>query len=126
MSAYGLFLLALFAVLIALLIGLFLPTRRRSRPIADSPAESGGSEPMFRAADHYWLGGLLYYNPDDRDPIVPKRYGFGWTVNFGHPYGKVFALFLIGLMLLPIVLAILDPGLSSSGCHPSGCSKPFP
>jgi len=125
MSAYGLFLLALFVVLIALLIALFLPIRRW-RATTDSPADHERTEPVYRDDDRYWFGGLLYYNTGDPDPIVPKRYGFGWTVNFGHPYGMVFALFLIGLMLLPIVLAILDPGLSSFGCHPSGCSQPFP
>jgi uncharacterized membrane protein len=66
---------------------------------------------------------LTYNNPDDPTVFVPKRYGIGWTVNFGQPLGK---LFLIGT-LLPLVLRILGvlfprTGLIHSyGRHPSGC-----
>jgi Predicted membrane protein len=44
---------------------------------------------VFRDDDRYWSGGILYNNPDDPDLFVPKRYGLGWTVNIGHPQGKL-------------------------------------
>jgi uncharacterized membrane protein len=35
---------------------------------------------------------------------VPKRFGLGWTVNIGHPLGK---LVLTGMLLLPVVVVLL-------------------
>ncbi len=75
----------------------------------------------YRDDDRYWLGGVLYNNPDDPDPFVHKRYGFGWTINFGHPVGKLFMLFMLLLVLLPVILALLGVHLTPMGCHPSGC-----
>src|SRR5712691_1842451 len=49
-------------------------------------------------------GDILYHNPDDPAVFVPKRYSGGWTVNFGHPLGK---LVMIATLLLALVLAIL-------------------
>jgi hypothetical protein len=34
--------------------------------------------------DSSWTWGLLYNNPDDPALFVPKRFGIGFTVNFGH------------------------------------------
>jgi uncharacterized membrane protein len=124
-SATDIVLLLIFGFLLAIVLFLFLPapgSRARGRVSADREV----SGPIFRDDDRYWYGGVIYSNPDDPDPVVPKRYGFGWTINFGHPKGKVFLLIMVGLVLLPIVLAILVPGLnSSSGCHPTtGCHFP--
>jgi uncharacterized membrane protein len=54
--------------------------------------------------DSAWIGGLIYYNPDDPALFVEKRSGLGWTVNFGHPQAR---LILIGLLLVPLVLSLL-------------------
>jgi uncharacterized membrane protein len=40
-------------------------------------AYDGTSDAMWRA------GGIIYYNPSDAAVIVPKRLGWGWTLNFG-------------------------------------------
>ncbi|BES64614.1 DUF5808 domain-containing protein [Gottschalkiaceae bacterium SANA] len=47
--------------------------------------------------DQYWKGGLFYYNPNDPTLWVPKRFSGGYTVNAGHPVGK---LIYIGLVIL--------------------------
>ncbi|HEX6541118.1 MAG TPA: DUF5808 domain-containing protein [Ktedonobacterales bacterium] len=120
MSAYVIFLLVLFALLLAVAVGLFLPIGR-SRTQPGSAADREFTGPISRDDDRYWIAGIIYYNPDDPDALVPKRYGYGRTINFGHPRGKVALLVLIGLILLPIVLAIFFPGLLSYGCQPTGC-----
>ncbi len=115
-----LFILLMCGLLIALVLVLFWhPQRSRTKTStsADLPPTFTG----FRDDDRYWYGGFFYNNPDDPALLVPKRFGLGWTVNFGHPQGK---LFLIGMLLLPLVLAILTVLLSGTapiGCHPSGC-----
>lgn len=119
-------LLVICGALIAIGLILVLPApRSRARERARTDRRSAPA--VFRDDDQYWYGGIFYSNPDDPDPFVPKRYGFGWTVNFGHPMGKLvlFAIVLLGL-ILPLVVALLGilfPGLlHSSGCHLSGCN----
>ncbi len=46
------------------------------------PAPAGGVQ---RDDDRYWKGGLVYVNRDDPALMVAKRFGVGWTVNFGNP-----------------------------------------
>lgn len=45
----------------------------------------------------------MYHHPDDPAVFVPKRYSLGYTVNWGHPLGK---LFMIGLVLLALLKAL--------------------
>lgn len=49
----------------------------------------------------FWKAGLFYINPNDSALMVPKRYGFGYTFNFGRP---VSWLLLAGILLLPLLL----------------------
>ncbi len=119
MSAHDLLLLLFPIVLIAAILILFLPTlRSRKQPGASADGQS--AEPMYSDDDRYWFG-FFYNNPDDPNLFVPKRYSLGWTVNFGHPAGKLIAAVMLGMLLLPIALAIFDPGFAASGCHPANC-----
>lgn len=57
-----------------------------------------------RPPDESW-NGVFYSNSDDPSLFVPKRYGIGYTLNFGNPWSwVVLALILIGAVL-PLVLA---------------------
>ncbi|WP_028276309.1 DUF5808 domain-containing protein [Arthrobacter sp. I3] len=38
-----------------------------------------------RDDDKYWRGGLVYINREDHALMVPRRFGLGWTLNFGNP-----------------------------------------
>ena len=50
---------------------------------------------------------IFYYNPSDSALMVPKRSGFGYTLNFGRPV----AWFLLAAMLaLPLLLPLLFRG----------------
>ncbi len=52
----------------------------------------------------FWKAGLIYYNPDDSALMVPKREGFGYTLNFGRPV----CWFIFGaILLLPLLLPFL-------------------
>lgn len=107
-------------LLLVIALALFVPIKH-SGSKANPPAEHHLTGPIFRNDDRYWRG-FLYYNPDDPDALVPKRYGIGWTINFGHPLGKLFALAILALILLPIVLTLLFPGFAQTyGCHTLGC-----
>lgn len=120
MSSLQLVSLLIAGLLLVVALALFLPARAGGRSSAER--QSYGS--VDRDDDRRWLGGIIYYNPDDPEPLVPKRFGWGWTVNFGHPFGKVFLVVMVALVLLPVVLAIFGVNLPAVGCHPSGCHLP--
>jgi uncharacterized membrane protein len=50
-----------------------------------------------------WRFRFFYYNPDDPAVFVEKRFGIGYTVNFGNPWGWT-------ALLLPIALFVLALG----------------
>src|SRR6266436_5677846 len=115
-----LFLLLMCGLLIAAVLILFWHPQR-SRTKTSTSADRQRTDAVFRNDDRYWYGGVFYNNPDDPAVFVPKRFGLGWTMNFGHPQAK---LVLIGMLLLPLVLLILNVlffGTAPIGCHPSGC-----
>jgi uncharacterized membrane protein len=66
---------------------------------------TGPTDPttVNRNDDRLWVGGLFYVNRRDPAFIVTKRYGVGWTLNFGNP--KAWAVFLV-IAVGAIALAI--------------------
>jgi uncharacterized membrane protein len=48
--------------------------------------------------DSKWKGGLIYFNRNDPSIFVEKRFGVGWTINFGN---------LIGYLIIFVPLAII-------------------
>jgi len=55
----------------------------------------------------FWKAGLVYYNPEDSALWVPKRFGFGYSLNFGRPVSwLVLGLFL----LLPFAISLFVHG----------------
>jgi len=116
MNVPGFVLLLIILLYLIVVILVFRPIQR-----SRTPADRQFTDEVYRDDDRYWYGGLFYNNPDDPAVFVPKRYGLGWTVNFGNPVGK---LVLIGTLLFPLVLLILTiliNGTAPIGCHPSGC-----
>lgn len=68
-----------------------------------------GAEAYDGTPDAMWrAGGIVYYNPADAAVIVPKRLGWGWTLNFGRPaawwYLGVLLLLVLGVGGLPFLL----------------------
>ena len=113
-------LLVICGVLIAVALVLILPAPRFRRK-ANMPGDRQSTSVVFRDDDRYWYGGIIYNNPGDPALFVEKRYGLGWTLNFGHPQAR---LVLIGLLVVILVLSILPvliAGTAPIGCHPSGC-----
>ncbi|SDT49577.1 Protein of unknown function [Pseudarthrobacter equi] len=55
--------------------------------------------------DRFWRGGLVYVNRDDPALMVPRRFGLGWTLNFGNPGA---AMFLVGVLaFVGLVISIV-------------------
>jgi uncharacterized membrane protein len=56
-----------------------------------------------RDDDRYWKLGIFYVNSKDPALFVEKRFGIGWTGNFGHPLSFV----IVGVIIVVIVAASL-------------------
>lgn len=117
-------LLVICGMLIAIVLVLFWHPQRSQTKTRTSIDRQRAD--VFRDDDRYWYGGLFYNNPDDPAVFVPKRFGLGWTMNFGHPQARMVLIGMLVLLLLPplvmAIIAVLFPGsIHPSGCHPSGC-----
>lgn len=79
------------------------PGRDQQTPAAadDRP----GARPVGdRTADRYWKAGLIYVNPDDPALFIEKRFGVGYTINFGRPASWV----ILGLIILiPVIVGLV-------------------
>jgi uncharacterized membrane protein len=71
-----------------------------SRLARSAGAEPGTVAPVGdRTADRYWKLGLFYLNRSDPALFVEKRFGIGYTVNFGHPGVWVFLAALVAIFV---------------------------
>ena len=60
---------------------------------------------MSRDDDNYWKWGSIYYNPQDPSLMVEKRFGIGWTMNFGNKWAWVVLSIFILIIVAVIILA---------------------
>jgi uncharacterized membrane protein len=80
----------------------FVAFRWLQMPEAISAAQDS-TDPRF------WKAGLVYYNPADSALWVPKRFGFGYSLNFGRPVSWL----VLGLFLLvPFAMSFFFHGSS--------------
>ncbi|HEY4601753.1 MAG TPA: DUF5808 domain-containing protein [Cerasibacillus sp.] len=57
-----------------------------------------------RDDDNYWKFGVFYFNRKDPSIFIEKRFGIGWTNNWGHPFSWGIVIVII---LLPIILILV-------------------
>ena len=68
-----------------------------------------GSTPLTNglADNRHWVLGVFYVNRDDPSLMVERRFGFGYTVNFGNPKALLFfGLFVTAVLALTIVAIV--------------------
>jgi hypothetical protein len=61
-----------------------------------APLTDGAAPVGDRTADGSWKLGLFYVNRGDPALIVEKRFGLGWTLNFGHPLSWLVVAAVVG------------------------------
>jgi len=64
---------------------------------------SGMPKTQLRNPEGYRAAGLYYSDPADPALFVPKRSGYGYTINFGHPWGVPV---MLGILLLPLAAVL--------------------
>jgi uncharacterized membrane protein len=93
---------------VAMLVALIFAMARLAKHHASIHAAAGAS-PADGTPDEHWKASLFYVNRDDAALFVPKRFGIGYALNFGH----VSAWVIMALTLLvPVVLAFTVMHLS--------------
>ncbi|WP_067929949.1 hypothetical protein [Alicyclobacillus kakegawensis] len=55
-----------------------------------------------RGKSRRWLRGIVHYDPENRKTFVKRTTGFGFTINFATPFGKV-----LGAVLILVIIAIV-------------------
>ncbi|MGK4579171.1 DUF1648 domain-containing protein [Kitasatospora sp. HPMI-4] len=74
-------------------------------PEGEQDAEDTGTGVVHRDDDRYWrCGGLVYVNRQDPAVFVAKRFGIGWTVNFGNPRSLLpFGVFIGFILVMQLI-----------------------
>ncbi len=64
--------------------------------------EAGTSESNLENVDDdkFWKFGMFYYNRADPSIFVEKRFGVGWTINFGHTWAMALAILLVVFIVI--------------------------
>ncbi|MFZ0962699.1 MAG: DUF5808 domain-containing protein [Terriglobia bacterium] len=81
-----------------------------TRAVATAPAAALGEETQpvgDRTLDRYWKAGMFYVNRDDPSLFIEKRFGLGYTFNFGRPMAWVILVVTLLVPLAAIILAKL-------------------
>lgn len=66
------------------------------------------NDSVARDDDAHWYLGTFYFNRDDPSIVVPKRFGFGWTINHARPVA--WAL-IATLILVTVLVGLLVEGI---------------
>lgn len=63
----------------------------------------------YEESDKYWyLAGSIYCNKNDPSVFVPKRVGFGSTVNFGSKMGKILMIAILTVIIIFILMRLVQ------------------
>ena len=81
---------------LVLVLGVFSAFLSKGRDPRDSRSQSSD----------LWKFGVFYVNPAEPDLFVPKRYGMGYTINFGHRWSWLAILVLLLLIFAPLIYAV--------------------
>lgn len=92
--------LCIYAIVIGVIVGQGGSRVRSKKRSADKLT--------IKDADHFWKLGMFYVNTEDPAIFVEKRFGIGYTVNFGRPAAY---LFLVGILLITVAIVVISNGL---------------
>ena len=68
------------------------------------------SDELLSDDDEHWKLGVFYFNREDASIFLPKRFGFGWTLNFARPAAWVVVGGFVALSVAFVVLVFYLAG----------------
>lgn len=88
-------------VILVFIVSVFLMGQSGWR--SSDKARSQGSETIIkRDDDKYYKLGSFYFNPKDPSLMVEKRFGIGWTFNFGNPLAWLITIAIITIIIISV------------------------
>jgi len=57
--------------------------------------------------DKCWKWGIFYVNKADPKILVPKRYGVGYTLNFGNPWSWAAVALILAAIAVPLSIPFI-------------------
>lgn len=91
-------------VVIPILAGVVVAVVVLARNNREPDSREGDTGLTHRDDDKYWRGGLFYVNREDHALWVPRRFGLGWTPNFGNPRAAMLLAGVVAVIGLVITL----------------------
>ncbi|WP_238886887.1 DUF5808 domain-containing protein [Clostridium sp. YIM B02551] len=102
-------LIILFLVIIIAPIALDIRYGQGGSNLKDTTEEKSEDDVTNIDDDAYWKLGSIYYNPNDPSIFVEKRFGVGWTLNFGNKIAIIISIailiFIISVLLFPVIFS---------------------
>lgn len=79
-----------------------------NRMRSQHPSGTGSVRPVGdRTEDRLWKLGVFYFNRNDPAVMVERRFGIGYTVNFGHPVAWIIVLIpLLSVVAITTTIAL--------------------
>ncbi len=101
----GVMSLLVIALLMVPILLMLIPWLNKGRAhIENHPAASAGVAIGDGTPDQCWKLGMFYFNPDDAALFVERRFGVGYTLNFGHSSAWICVALVL---LIPIAILVL-------------------
>lgn len=108
--AIGPFLLVVVG-LVAVLFFILIRTGQGGANLARAETKPGIVEQQpvgDQTPDRCWRAGMFYVNPNDPAVLVEKRFGIGYTLNFGRPAAWLLMAFILAVVILPLVIGFVS------------------
>ena len=91
-------------VVIPILVAVGVAVVAMARNNREPDGGEEGTGLTHRDDDKHWWGGMFYVNREDGALVVPRRFGVGWTLNFGNPRTAMLFAAVVALFALVITL----------------------
>ncbi len=97
-----------FVALVVVIIGAILPNLAVSLVYGQAGSRllrrMTASSALDYDDDELWRLGVFYVNREDSSVVVPRRFGIGWAMNWGHPKTWGLAALLVAAIAAFVVL----------------------
>ncbi len=102
--------IVLFLGFTAVLCGAAMYIEFRTRKLQETLTANSGTD-FYVDDDDKWLGGIVYYNPNDNRLLINNRVGTNSSINLAKPAGKImYALLAVLIVSMPLWGMFLSGG----------------
>lgn len=107
MGLPSVFVLVPLGFLLLVLVGTLVLSLRTGQGGARLSPEAPATD---RTNDRFWVLGTIYINRNDPSVFVERRFGVGWTLNFGNPRALLVLLAILAFASAATVIAFVTTG----------------